>query len=321
MKTSSGPEPLKLLLRSEGETTLHRKVKNGTVLGLAAGQGVDLQLWRLASRLQRYLILVSSLHHSSNAVFCCETALELYGIPTFGVPGRISTVARGGHCGRRGRMVRPGPTTHPADLRVPLHVAHRHEAATLTLRSGLRITSPAHACAQVLAHARLEHAIPVADHLTHRSAADQRAVLSEIGRLAYPAWREKALTRFRAGRAKAMSPLESASRGIVLGAGFPEPQLQHEFRDREGFIGIVDLWWEWLRLVGEPDGETKYTDPEMTKGRSALDVLRAEKRRENRLLALGLILRRWGAREIREPQRLIAMLLTAGLERGEPVLW
>ncbi|MGO3141585.1 MAG: hypothetical protein ACTII3_12735, partial [Galactobacter sp.] len=307
--------------RSDGHTTLHRRVKRGSALGLAAGQAVDLQQWRQASNLQRYLVLVDSVHRSRDAVFCCETALELMGIPTFGVPSRITTVAAGDHCGRRRPLARPGPTTKPADLRIPVHIAHRHHDPTVLLDSGFRVVSPAPACAQVLAHARLEHALPVADYLTHQPSERQQAVLEAIELLAYPAWRRKALLRFKAGRVDAKSPLEGSSRGIILGAGFPEPALQQEFWDAEGFVGYVDLWWEFLRLVGEPDGETKYTDPDMTRGLSPLEVLRAEKHRENRLLALGLVLRRWGTREIREPQRLINMLLTAGLKRGEPVLW
>ena len=79
--------------------------------------------------------------------------------------------------------------------------------------------------------------------------------------------------------------LESLSFGRFLEWRLPLPVLQHEFSDAAGFIGRVDFYWPAFALVGEADGRLKYTSPE---------VLYAEKRRQERLEALGLRVLRWG---------------------------
>ena len=36
--------------------------------------------------------------------------------------------------------------------------------------------------------------------------------------------------------------------------GLPEPMLQVPFYDYEGLIGIVDMYWKELGVIGEADG-------------------------------------------------------------------
>jgi very-short-patch-repair endonuclease len=55
----------------------------------------------------------------------------------------------------------------------------------------------------------------------------------------------------------------------------------------------VDFFWEEQATVGEFDGRLKYT------GQPNADVLYAEKRREDRLRALGLEVVRFGYHEVR----------------------
>lgn len=97
----------------------------------------------------------------------------------------------------------------------------------------------------------------------------------------------KALAQARSG---AQTVLETMSRLALVREGLPEPDLQVEFADRDGFIGRVDMWWPALGVVGEADGLVKYARAE--------DVIR-EKLREDRLRALGLMVVRWTWEEIR----------------------
>jgi len=83
----------------------------------------------------------------------------------------------------------------------------------------------------------------------------------------------------------------------------PEPELQHEFYDSDGFIGRVDMWWPDFKVIGEADGLGKYDD--------ILD-LRAEKIREDRLRRLGLTVVRWTWDEIWSAPREVV----ARIERG-----
>lgn len=83
----------------------------------------------------------------------------------------------------------------------------------------------------------------------------------------------------------AESPLESLSRVHIAQHGLPRPTLQKTITDRGGrFVGRVDFWWE-PGVVGEADGLEKYT---------SMDVLHAEKLRQERLEELGLRVVRWG---------------------------
>lgn len=75
-------------------------------------------------------------------------------------------------------------------------------------------------------------------------------------------------------RSGAQTPLESLSRVRLMRCGLPEPRLQVPFYDDEGLIGIVDMYWDELGVIGEADGMLKY--------RTGADLI-AEKHREDRL--------------------------------------
>lgn len=104
----------------------------------------------------------------------------------------------------------------------------------------------------------------------------------------------EAVTLTRVG---AQTPLESISRLRLVAEGLPEPQLQVAFHDESGLIGYVDLLWENLGVIGEADGLGKYQTRE--------DLI-AEKRREDRLRALGWIVVRWTWDEIFRNPRAVA---------------
>lgn len=75
-------------------------------------------------------------------------------------------------------------------------------------------------------------------------------------------------------RSGAQTPLESLSRVRLMRCGLPEPRLQVPFYDDDGLIGIVDMYFDELGVIGEADGLLKY--------RTGADLI-AEKYREDRL--------------------------------------
>jgi hypothetical protein len=97
------------------------------------------------------------------------------------------------------------------------------------------------------------------------------------------------LTSLALARPGAQTVLETLSRLALMAEGLPEPELQIAFHDDDGLVGRVDMWWPGLRVIGEADGLLKYG--------SGADVVR-EKRREDRLRALGFIVVRWTWHEI-----------------------
>jgi hypothetical protein len=83
----------------------------------------------------------------------------------------------------------------------------------------------------------------------------------------------------------------------------------HDERGR--FVGRVDFAWLEDGVVGEADGRLKYTDGD------AVRVIEAEKERQARLEALGLVVVRWGWRDLEgTPPRMIERVREA-LERGD----
>ena len=110
-----------------------------------------------------------------------------------------------------------------------------------------------------------------------------------------------ALARARPG---AQTVLETFSRLALVEGGLPEPILQQAFSDADGLIGYADMWWPTLRVIGEADGLGKYA--------TRADLL-AEKRREDRLRALGHAVVRWTFEDIEQhPDRVVAAITRAG---------
>ncbi|MGY4858893.1 hypothetical protein [Cryobacterium sp. AP23] len=111
---------------------------------------------------------------------------------------------------------------------------------------------------------------------------------------------------------------ESLSRTGILLAGLPMPELQVVYPHASG-EDRVDFRWKRrfhvkrMPLLGEFDGEVKYTRGEFMDGRAIEEVVWAEKRREDRLRAPGRSMARWLWADALRPERLRAVLLNAGL--------
>lgn len=111
---------------------------------------------------------------------------------------------------------------------------------------------------------------------------------------------------------------ESLSRSGILLAGMPMPELQvvypHAFgEDRVDFRWKRRFHLKRMPLLGEFDGEVKYTRDTFMGGRSIDEIVWAEKKREDRLRAPGRSMARWLWADALHPQRLRALLLNAGL--------
>ena len=84
---------------------------------------------------------------------------------------------------------------------------------------------------------------------------------------------------------RAESPLETKGRLRLVASGAPLPELQVELHDERGFVGRVDAWYEDAAVAIEFDGRVKYEDP---RGRTPAQVAWEEKRREDRIRAVGV---------------------------------
>jgi hypothetical protein len=118
----------------------------------------------------------------------------------------------------------------------------------------------------------------------------------------------RAAVRFGDGLSESVG--ESRLRVLLHAFGLPEPVLQAEFRDRDGLIGRVDFYFPEYRLVLEFDGALKYGD-------GSPDVLIREKRREDRLRALGLAVVRADWQDLEHPAQLAATIRQAFTRTGQ----
>jgi hypothetical protein len=89
------------------------------------------------------------------------------------------------------------------------------------------------------------------------------------------------------------SPSESWSRGVLLLAGLPSPEVNVGIRGRSGREYWGDLVWRRQRLIGEVDGDGKYGGDAPTRRRR----LAEERAREDDLIAAGWRFVRWGSAE------------------------
>lgn len=105
---------------------------------------------------------------------------------------------------------------------------------------------------------------------------------------------------------------ESMTRASIHVLGYPAPELQVRFSDRQGNMD-VDYFWRAERKVGEFDGVAKYLRPEYASGRTPGEVVVAEKKREDRLRRQcdGVIRIIWA--ETVNPRRLDLLLRESGL--------
>lgn len=113
---------------------------------------------------------------------------------------------------------------------------------------------------------------------------------------------------------------ESWSRVELTRQGVAPSGLQRKLYDDDGLVGIVDFVWDLQRVVGEFDGRLKYRVDEAATAEDAADIVWSEKRREDRIRALGYEVVRWAFADLYDPARVAARVrraLARGLARGQ----
>ena len=106
---------------------------------------------------------------------------------------------------------------------------------------------------------------------------------------------------------------ESQSRVLIIGLGFPKPELQRRFILPGGREAYPDFFWEQFNHAGEFDGIGKYFDSTFTRGRTPEEVLVAEKDRGDELRRLVGRLSRWRTPALKDPRILYDILSADGL--------
>lgn len=220
---------------------------------------------------------------SAEAVVSHQSAAVLHELPYAGdTPDRIHVTRLTGSNGRSQGFL----TVHKAPL-LPDEI---------TAVDGVPVTTLARTAVDLARTSSYEWGV-IAMDAALRLGADREELGASVfrcGRM-WGVRRARAALDFADGRSE--SPLESVSRVQFSRMGIPMPEPQYVIRTPSGqFVARTDFGWEAERLVGEADGMIKYGEL-LRPGQTAIDVVRAEKTREQAIRDQGFWIVRWGSRE------------------------
>jgi hypothetical protein len=279
------------VLRSGRTSEFYRGVRAGRFHRLAEGVYLPTALWLGLDDDERFLTIVHAANLASRdgLVFSHMSAAALWRLPIVGAwPARpevtVGTNARG--------PVRRAFTARQYPLPPAVEII-----------DGLSVTPLARTVVDVARTNQLSTSVAMMDHALRRKPPSGNGIASATVSMAQLTVEMAGATSVRGLRrcrdadeladGRSGSPGESLSRVGMFLLGLPAPVLQHEFRDAEGVM-FADFWWPEFNLIGEFDGLGKYLGEEFLAGRSTADAVVAEKKRENRLRALGPRVTRWG---------------------------
>lgn len=318
MKFETAPPFLAHMMRSSHFTAagqhaaFYRAVRSGTLVRIAAGMYLPSVVWSALDPDERYLARVHAAAGVAGATRLHShfAAAALWRLPTVGRwPAKSHALAERGS----GGFSRASHVMHTASI-----------PSTTDEIDGLHTTTLARTLVDVARVAPMSVAVAMTDRALAPKSADARSVFAErVTHAALSA--EVDFDDARSGSRKCELALnfadglsgsagESVSRVAIHVLGFPAPELQRKFVDEEGEM-FADFWWPEFNLVGEFDGLGKYVKLELLAGKTTAQAVVAEKRREDRIRALGPSVTRWDWPVARSLPLLEARLLRAGLRK------
>ena len=192
---------------------------------------------------------------------------------------------------------------------------HPLESPEAEERNGLLVTSVANTALDVVLESEFAPAVATVDWALWRknafrvTAADIRHQL-DARTLRYRRRHAETVIDFATGLSDSFG--ESMTRAVICQLGYPIPELQVRFSDRQGNMD-VDYFWRAQRKIGEFDGAAKYMRAEYSNNLTPGQIVWQEKKREDRLRRQcdGVIRIIWS--ETRNPSILDVQLREFGL--------
>lgn len=301
--------------------SLPREVDKGTMRRLLRGAYTDSTTWAAADARGRHILQLRAIDgtRAVQPVFSHASAAALHQLPILGswpISGHVSADPPGRSrngvsyhqaiAGRAPGFVGDLACTSLVDTLVDLALGSGFRSATISIDHALRGVALA-------ANRGLSGKSLTSPEATKAATEFKELLLDELHKLGPVRNLRRAEKAISFACHLSESPGESLSRCGAHLLGFPAPELQHEFYDRQGLIGRGDFWWPGIRLLGEFDGEDKYKNPVFLSGRTPHQALMDEKRREDRIRATKADVSRWDWMTALDLTRLHAHLFAAGL--------
>ncbi|MEP7020976.1 MAG: type IV toxin-antitoxin system AbiEi family antitoxin domain-containing protein [Pseudonocardiales bacterium] len=270
-------------------SALDRAVRSGRVHRLRRGQ------FTVAERAEHpRLVGVAAARACAGSVVSHRSAALLHRLPVLNHPRRPELTVAPMQTGDVA-----GALLHRATLR---HI-------DVSEVDGALVTSVSRTLVDIGRSASAGCAVVAIDAALHRGAVD----LGAIENVLCACWNwpgiRRAVRAVDRADASAESPLESISRLVIGWLGLPAPRLQAQLHDELGmFVGRADFYWPEYGVVGEADGLAKY---------DSRAVLLDEKRRQESLEALGLVVIRWDWSDVTRRPHLLRQRISWAFERGQ----
>lgn len=203
-----------------------------------------------------------------------------------------------------------------------LRRARQPEAGDICLVDGVRATAFWRTVVDCMLSASFAHALAIADSALRVSGMPRDYFIEFVESAArgrHGAAHALMVAEHADGRAE--NGGESQARAVMIEQGFALPELQVELPDITdgGRTFRVDQFWilpDGRGCIGELDGKMKYADPEMLGEGGTIDALAAERQRESRLTLLGYPVVRYTFDDVVHPERLVRLLVAAGVPRS-----
>lgn len=305
---------------------LSRAYKKGELVRVRTGVYCSKPAWLALKAWERYAATVAAVAACDPGVsFCYLTALRVWRLPSPSVPDHVHILTPSPH--KAGRVL---PTTRAAkDPKTGLTglenvrgygICRHHWEADIVQARGFGVTSLVQTVVDCVVRLELPEAVAVADAVlsSRRKEGEgltRNSMQQAAARLASDAKRRRVLEVLALADEASESVGESRSRTLIHVLGFPAPVLQRSFYDFQGFIARTDFFWPENGIIGEFDGDAKYLEGELLGNRSTREAILAEKKREDRLRALGYSVVRWDWNAVTDPEVLRRKLEAAGVRR------
>jgi len=287
------------------------RVRRGEFVRIIRGVYILAEIWSVLDRHARYraTIEAAAALGSERLVFSHESAAALWRLPSLDAWPEKVHIASPRESGTRSSTVFARHSVGLPEITVTIS---GNEVTTLTRTvvdlAAKRSLEVATVFADAALH-RTQHPLP----FLPRSTLDQEQLFRELESLPLRHGTARARETIAFAVAAADRPGESISRVSMFRAGLTAPLLQVEIFGASRRRYIVDFWWPQFNLIGEFDGQAKYTSRDFLRGRTPGQALREEKAREDDLRATGRGMSRWGWNIARSPLLLRSHLIAAGI--------
>ncbi|MDQ4501768.1 hypothetical protein [Sinomonas sp. ASV322] len=280
-----------------GDRLLTGAVRGGSVIRLCRGAYILGRAWRAATPWEQslYRLDAHAASTSGRTIYSYASAARLLGCSTWNVGEKVHVTVP---YSSSSRSHGPDVAAHVGSVGDTDLVELVREGRVLRLTSLNRTVAD---CARIL---DFERASVIGDHALRLGATVDG--IAEAARRTGATRGSRRIERLLPVLdARSESAGETRTRLLLAGTSLARPELQFEVYTEEG-IYRADFAWPKLRVILEFDGDVKYFNYRPTP-----DVLLAERRRENALLAAGWVVVRIRWADLAVPGMVLAKLRAA----------